>query len=108
MTLPAWEARVAIEGCIQITSKDVLNLSRGDDVFRFCIWQLNPIMQQVCGDPEHKLVNACSPDLKVSVVDRFFTFCEDAGCDPIVVLGSIDFAAEVNTISTTHNRQPLE
>ena len=43
MAFFAWEGGVAVDGCVEVTSHNVLNLPRHFDVLWFAVGQLDPI-----------------------------------------------------------------
>lgn len=103
MAFFAREAGVAVEGCVEVARKDVLDFTCSNYVFWPSVWKLYPIVKQVGGDPENKFVNACASDLKVPIFNRFFSFGKDSSGNPVVILKTINLSAQVKAVGSTHD-----
>ena len=56
---------------VEISREDVFNLAGRDEILRATVWQLDPVIQQVVGDPEYSLIYSCSAWLNSPVLRVF-------------------------------------
>ena len=56
---------------IEISREDVFNLAGRDEILRATVWQLDPVIQQVVGDPEYSLIYSRSAWLNSPVLRVF-------------------------------------
>ena len=56
---------------VEISREDVFNLAGRDEILRATVWQLDPVIQQVVGDPEYSLIYARSAWLNSPVLRVF-------------------------------------
>jgi hypothetical protein len=107
VALLSWEHGVAVKVSVEFSSHNVLNLARGFDVFRFAVGQLNPIVEQIFGDPEYKLVDTCTTLFNLSIDIVLLRFHKHTRNNPVVLVGSHDLSCKSDSISSTHNSESL-
>lgn len=103
VTFLSREGWVAIKGGVQVSSENMSDLASSNNVLRIGIWELNPVVQQVCAYPEDILVYARTSLFEVDVVIRLFSLVKSSCGDPVIILGSKDLAAESDAVCTTHD-----
>ena len=108
MSLLSTEGRVSINISVQVTSEHVLDETCLLDVLGAAVWKLDPIIQQVVGDPEDQLVHTFATSLNRSVLLVLFSSWESANSDPVVALRAEDLASEAERLSSTHDCQSLQ
>ena len=64
------------------------------DVLGPAVRQLNPIVEQIIGDPEDHLIDTCTTELEMGILRLLLSLRQLSNCDPVVVLRSEDFASE--------------
>ena len=108
MALAARESRVAIDGCVQITSHDVLNQAGCADVLGASVGKLNPVVEKVISDPVDDVVNAGSTLFLVAGKRKLFGSLEDTAANPVVLFSSPNFANEADAIRSRHDSESLD
>lgn len=93
---------------IEISREDVFYLAGCDKILRATVWQLDPVIQQVVGDPEYSLVYSRSAWLNSPVLRVFLGSRKATIGNPVVRPSSEDLTTESNRLSTTHNGQSLK
>ena len=107
VTLLAIELGVGVDISVQVTSEDVLDVAGLVDVLRLAVWELNPIVQKVVGDPEDSFVDSLAASLDVSILLVLFGLGKSSNGNPVVAAGSKDLTSETNGLCTAHNCKSL-
>lgn len=107
MTLLTVKGWVSVHISVQVACEDVLNLTRTLDMLRTAVWQLDPIIEQIVGDPEDSLVDSLTSGLSRCVFRVFFSLWKSANGNPVVLLYSKNLASETKSFSSTHGCQSL-
>ena len=94
VALLAWEARVGVEGGIEVAREDVLDLACTHDVLGSGVWQLDPVVERIIGDPVYKLVDTFAALFKALVCTELFSQQQFSAGNPVVFLGTEDLATE--------------
>jgi hypothetical protein len=108
VSLFAREGRIAIDDCVQVACKDVLDKSRNLDVLRLDVWQLDPVLQGVVRDPVHPAVHSFSPLFRVVVLLFFFLRVELAFHNPVVFLSPVELAEKEGLFFSEVDSGPFE
>ena len=107
MTLLALESWVALDRRIEVSRENVLDHPGHDDVLWFAVWQLDPVIEQVVGHPEHHHVHTFT-SLLLIMADLLLLSIKLSVSHPVVILSSVDFASKLDTVSSTHDSKSLE
>ena len=94
MSLFATEGRVGINFSIKVTRENMLYLASLLDMNRSAVGQLNPIVEEIVGDPEDILVDALAAWLDLGVSRVLLGLRDLAHGDPVVLLRAEDLAGE--------------
>jgi len=100
VALLAGERRVRVDFSIEITSKNVLDKSGALDVLGLAVWQLNPVVEQVVGDPVNKGVDTFTALLNRGVRAALLLLAQGTRSQPIVLLSAVHLTREANRLST--------
>ena len=107
MTLLAVERWVGVNISVEVTSEDVLDQTSLLHVLGLTVWQLDPIVQKVIGNPEHCLVDTLATSFHSGISGVLLSLGKSTDGDPVVARGTKDLATEAQSLSTAHNCQSL-
>jgi hypothetical protein len=99
------ERRVGSDVGIEVTSEYTLDKARSLDLVRLGVGQLNPIVEEVIGNPVNENVAASATAFKTMV--DVVVASELSAHNPVVLLSSEDFTSESELVSTTHSSKFL-
>mgnify|MGYP003330862284 CR=1 FL=1 len=99
MTLSSWEGRVGLDTSVKVTSQDLLNLSRGNDVAGLHVRKLNPVVQDVVCHPKDLAVAAyttrlCIAGKRVTVLLLNVLGSKLSTSNPVVLLRAHDLTSK--------------
>ena len=102
MSFFAWEGRVAINSCIEVSCKDVFDHLRALNLMRSSFGELDPVIEEVVSNPVYESINPLTHGLLESVLRLLFTCQRNnyAFYNPVVLDGSIYFAPESQLFSS--------
>lgn len=85
VSLLSGEGRASVQRSIQISSHQMLDRLRSNDMVRVSVWKLDPVLKDVVGDPIHLLVDSFSSGLDLSGDFCLLVLKEFSLQDPVVV-----------------------
>ena len=101
------ESRVHIHISVEVSSKDVLDQAGLSDVLRAAIGELDPVSEQVGGNPENNLVHTLATRLSLRIARLFLGASQATNGDPVVLLAAENFASESEGLGSRHDSQTL-
>lgn len=89
MSLLAWEGRIAVYCCVEVACQDMLYHPCYSQLFRFDVWELNPVFEKAIRYPVNKSIYSLSPLLLEVVRLLFFLSLKHSFDYPVVLLGTV-------------------
>ena len=107
MTLLPHERR-AVDFICQVSGEELLDHPGANDMLWLGIWQLDPVADDIIGDPENGLVDSDSSEFLLGVSRIFLLVLQSPLSNPVVFLSTEDLTEEADRLRPTDLGQSLD